>query len=441
MKLEESPLRVRPFSPGTTEDAITPFNLRLAQTFVRHSLGWLVAANVVGVWLAANLVWPQIGEAVAPLTYGRWMPLHTDWLLYGWCALPLVALLFAWVPCPDRRHAQIVSAGIVLWSAVLAVSGAYWLSGHVSGKLFLATNGARRLGLPLTIVLLWACLAANLWHAREKLKPGARWGRASCLVVLLVVPLALFWAGDEKIYPAVNPQSGGATGASLLGSTLVVLGIIGGLPWALRIKPGNQSFFRRLFLGGWLLSLGLFALIDRGDVSHHDPAAIAALATLLIWIPILPGYLRAFAWHSAPHWRHALVGWWTLLAVSGFVSFLPGFSEALKFTNGLVAHAHLAMAGFATSLVFVILQSLARDPVRHDLANSTAFFAWQTGNLLFVGTMTWLGWREAHVPGVLFHGDGVASTLYALRLLAGTVMAVTATWWFVCSRQAAYRDQ
>src|SRR3954462_8103478 len=61
------------------------------QTWVAaHSLAWLVAANMVGVLLAAMVLWPGINEWIAPLTYGRWIPLHLDWQLYGWCALPLV---------------------------------------------------------------------------------------------------------------------------------------------------------------------------------------------------------------------------------------------------------------------------------------------------------------------------------------------------------------
>ena len=36
-----------------------------------------------------------------------------------------------------------------------------------------------------------------------------------------------------------------------------------------------------------------------------------------------------------------------ICAATGFVIFLPGWSERLKFTNALVAHAHLAMAGLS----------------------------------------------------------------------------------------------
>ncbi len=59
-----------------------------------HSAAWLVAANAVGVLLAALLLLPGVNGLLAAWTYGRWMPVHMNMELYGWCSLPLVAFLF-----------------------------------------------------------------------------------------------------------------------------------------------------------------------------------------------------------------------------------------------------------------------------------------------------------------------------------------------------------
>ncbi|MGD2113822.1 MAG: hypothetical protein PVG07_02145, partial [Acidobacteriota bacterium] len=65
----------------------------LADLVTLHSLGWLAAGNLVGLLLATLLLAPGAGSALAPLTYGRWMPVHWNAQLYGWLALPLVGLL------------------------------------------------------------------------------------------------------------------------------------------------------------------------------------------------------------------------------------------------------------------------------------------------------------------------------------------------------------
>ena len=65
----------------------------LARTVRLHALGWLVAANAIGVLMAALLLWPALGDLLVPLSYGRWMALHLDWQLYGWCSVPIIGVL------------------------------------------------------------------------------------------------------------------------------------------------------------------------------------------------------------------------------------------------------------------------------------------------------------------------------------------------------------
>lgn len=89
-------------------------NPRVATAVRRHSLGWLVAANLVGLLLAVFLLWPGLNDLLAPLTYGRWVPLHLDWQLYGWCSLPLVGVLFHYYLPEDDRAAITARLGLVL---------------------------------------------------------------------------------------------------------------------------------------------------------------------------------------------------------------------------------------------------------------------------------------------------------------------------------------
>ena len=105
-------------------------------TVARYSLFWLLAANVVGVWLSWLLVYPQANDWLAPLSYGRWMPLHMDWHLYGWSSLPLLGMLM--VQYWDVSERGVAKIGLVyaLWSSALIVGAMGWLSGEVTGSLF-----------------------------------------------------------------------------------------------------------------------------------------------------------------------------------------------------------------------------------------------------------------------------------------------------------------
>ncbi len=66
-----------------------------------------------------------------------------------------------------------------------------------------------------------------------------------------------------------------------------------------------------------------------------------------------------FGWAPVSRrWLGAAFVWWCLLVLTGWLDFLPGISERVKFTNVLVAHSHLAMAGMVTSLNVALLLNL-----------------------------------------------------------------------------------
>ena len=166
----------------------------VAQAVRRHALGWLVAANLVGLWLAALLLWPRLGDATAPLSYGRWMPLHLNGQLYGWCALPLVGVLMKWILVTAHprvvTHAQVALAA---WTLALAAGGLSWLGGVTSGKLFLDWHGWARPLLPMAMLVLWTVLAAHLWWGRRDGPVGRWWAKAAVLAALVAVPPLMWW--------------------------------------------------------------------------------------------------------------------------------------------------------------------------------------------------------------------------------------------------------
>jgi cytochrome c oxidase cbb3-type subunit 1 len=398
-------------------------NPRVVTAVRRHSLGWLVAANLVGLLLAALLLWPGVNDWLAPLTYGRWVPLHLDWQLYGWCSLPLVGVLCSYYLPGDDRAAFAARWAVRLWSGALLVGGLSWLGGGAGGKLFLDWTGPARKLWAFAGLVLWLGL---LWQARRRAgTPGWAW---ALLVALGAVPLVLYWAEAPGTYPSVNPGTGGATGASLLGSTLGVVGIFGLIPWLLRRPPADQARPRWWFAAAFALSLSLYAGIGHGDVSHHRPDQIVGLGSLIIWIPLVWWYARAFQWAPASRpWLAAAFGWWALLVLSGWLIFLPEVADRVKFTNVLVAHSHLAMAGLVTSLHLAVLLNLGPGRAPH----AASFWLWQAGCILHVGALAWLGWQEAAEPALLYSQGGLADLCYGLRLVAGGAMFLASLDWLV----------
>lgn len=329
-----------------------------------HALAWLTAGCAVGLLLSILLLVPALGAALGPLTYGRWMPLHLDLLLYGWIALPLVALLFHAYQPPARAAGIAVQA----WSGSLIVGAVAWLAGETTGKQFLDWQGISGLLFLASLLVLAGVLAAGLWrHFRS--------GLAVLWLVLLLVPALLVFAASPATYPPVNPASGGPTIASLLWSTV----------------------------------------------------AIAAIFALVAYLLGAPG--RAALWACRP-WLWAFGVWGVALFVSSFPMFAPALLARVKFTNALVGHTHLAMAGMATSFAALLLATLnGGTRLGGVLGDRPAFLLWNLGNAAQVLALTAAGALEAGDPGVVFRADPAISALYTLRAVAGAAMlAATIRW-------------
>ncbi len=398
------------------------FGPTLARAVRVHALGWLALSCLVGVWLAALLVWPGLGAWTGGIGYGRWMPVHLNGLLYGWCALPLVGALLA--ACLEPRHRAAARHGRLAlygWTTSLALGAAAWLGGVTSGKPFLDWAGWARPALGVAMSLLWTVLAAHLWWSRER-AGTVRWRVAAGLVTALAaVPALMYWSAGREVYPAVNPDSGGATGTSLLGSTLGIVAVFGLLPVLLGMKRREGARGAGWFWAALAVSFGVFGLLDHGNASHHATGQFAGLGLLLLWIPALCLYGRDWAWTAgARRWVLAAGGWWTLLVAGGWLTFLPGVSEAWKFTHALVAHAHLAMAGLVTAVNFAVLDEL--DPGRPS-GGPGVFWTWQGGCAAHTALMMALGATEVERPADLFYGAGWTQWIFIGRLVAGAAMA------------------
>lgn len=397
-----------------------------------HSLAWLVFANAVGVLLATLLIFPHLNGLLGEWSYGRWVPVHINVQLYGWCSLPLVAFLFKVYEADRDGIAQGCRPALWVWSTALAVAVSSWLSGHSSGKLFLDWIGYSRVLFPLSLLSLWVMLAASFVRQWPHVASStAKLTKALGLPLLLLVPFALYFAADPNVYPPINPDTGGPTGASQLESVLIILAILLLLPFGLTRYKARRSWKNILawgvFAGEFLLCLAL----GRGDVSHHRPVQYISLGSLLVWLPLTPAYYSTFLWHpNTRRWRMAFLCWWSVLVPTGWCLFLPGVLDHFKFTDGLVAHSLLAMAGFVTSLlIFVMVQLLGEDGW---IFNRTwSFYLWQCAVAAYILLMFFAGWREGSDPAFTIVPGRLRNGLYALRLMLGVLMLAASVDWLV----------
>lgn len=418
--LEEAELRE---SQALRERAPAPSRERGIEAATVHALFWLLVASGAGLLMASLLVAPDLGRALGPLGYGRWAAVHLDLALYGWLALPLVALLLrAYGVAGSRAGAFAVHA----WSASLVAGAVSWLAGDTSGKIFLDWEGPARLFFLGAMVVLAGVLLYGLVRGAT-----IRTWKLVLWIALAGVPAAMFVATDPGVYPHVNPASGGPTGASLLLSTLGLVAILVAAP-ALSGLHRREDRRATAIVGALLAAHAAAGLaIGPGDATHRDPAQIAAVVSVVPWAWIVPRYLARFRWpEGARPWRTACLAWGFALVATGVGAFFPGILDRVKFTNALVGHAHAAMAGLATSFGALALATLnAHGRLHAVLSDRRAFVLWNAGCAVHVAALMAVGALEAADPGVLFRPSAAVSAGYVVRAAAGVAMAAAAGIW------------
>ncbi len=398
-----------------------------------HSLFWLVVANAVGVLIAILLLFPALNKQLGEWTYGRWMMVHMNLELYGWTSLPLVGFLFKVYGADRGPTANWCRPVLWLWSAALGAGAFSWLSGHSSGKLFLDWSGYTRVLFPDALQALWLLLVIALikrWRDSEEIPAAALAAKMAGLVILLAVPFVIYIASSPNSYPPVNPNTGGPTGASQLESSLAIVAILLMLPFGIAHRKPEKS---RTIAGSWLVLAAesiLCVALGRADVGHRLPAQFLSLGSILVWLPLVPAYYSAFEWRlETRRWRLAFLWWWSAMVVTGWAFLLPGVLDHFKFTDGLVGHSFVAMAGFTSSLIiFVMVQLLGEDGW---IFNRTRPFYWWHGSVIaYVLLMTASGWREGFDPTFTIAPGVERNILYALRLITGILLLAASLDWF-----------
>ena len=396
-----------------------------------HSLCWLVFANAIGVLLSVLLLFPALNRLLGEWSYGRWIIVHMNLELYGWSSLPMAGFLFKVYGADRGWLAQWCRPVLWLWSAALGVGAYSWLSGYSSGKLFLDWSGFARIFFPMAMIALWLLLAVSFTRTWKNSTLAVRGAKLLGLAILFAAPILIFSASSPSYYPAINPDTGGPTGASQLESSLMIVAILLMLPFGLTQRKARRY---KVIAIAWAIMVAEFLLcfaLGRADIRHHRPAQFLSLGSLLIWIPLTPAYYAAFAWHeNTRRWRVAFLAWWSALVLTGWVLFLPGILDHFKFTDGLVGHSLLAMAGFVSSLlIFVLVQLLGEGGWIFNQTRS--FYGWNIAVLGYVVLMSAAGWREVFDPTFTIVPGTARNMIYILRLAVGVVMLASSLDWLI----------
>ena len=350
------------------------------------------------------LLLPSLNAVLGEWTYGRWMMVHVNILLYGWCSLPMLGWLFRIYGADRGPPARWCRPVLWAWSTALVHRMRSRGSPVTPAASSFSTGPAMpRIAFPVAMLALWLLLAgltgSCLEFRAKQTMVSPRCAKIIGLAILLAVPFAIYIASSPGLYPAINPVTGGPTGESQLESSLGVVAILLIVPFGVARRKSRPPLASRVSAIVFAAEVAIVSIHEprRRQPSHalaipqpRQPARLASARTRILCNLSSGTTIRAAG---------ALLfsGGGDSSLLSGWIMFLPGVLDHFKFTDGLVGHSLVAVAGFLTALLAVVMvQLLGEDG--WILTRRWSFHMWNWSVLAYVVVMLIAGWHEGSDP-------------------------------------------
>jgi len=175
----------------------------VATRLVQFAIVWAGLAMLVGVYIAAELVFPTLDFGQPWLSFGRLRPLHTNGIIFGFGVSALMGTAFYTVQ--RTSHALLFAPKLAWiccygWQLVVLLGGLSLLSGQTSAKEYAELEWP----FDIAITILWVCFAIVFFGtvAKRTIKPiyVSNWFYGALIIVIamlhivnsLAIPVTFF---------------------------------------------------------------------------------------------------------------------------------------------------------------------------------------------------------------------------------------------------------
>src|SRR5437867_13371366 len=123
-------------APLSNAESVT-FNYKVVRQFAIMTIVWGIVGMLVGVIIAAQLLWPDLTYGIPWLSYGRLRPLHTNAVIFAFGGSALFATCYYVVQrtCQVRLFGDTLAAFTFWgWQAVIVLAAITLPLGFTTGK-------------------------------------------------------------------------------------------------------------------------------------------------------------------------------------------------------------------------------------------------------------------------------------------------------------------
>jgi len=440
-------------STPTTET----YNYKVVQQFTVMTVVWGIVGMLVGVIIAAQLVWPQLNFDIPYLTYSRLRPLHTNAVIFAFGGSALMATSFYVVQrtCQVRLFSDKLAA-FVFWGWTLVI-----LSAAITLPLGITTSKEyAELEWPIDILIavVWVAYAivffGTLMKRRVKHIYVANWFFGAFILTVAVLHIVNSLAIPVSMTKSYSVYSGTIDamvqwwyGHNAVGFFLTA-GFLGIMYYFIPKQVGKPVYSYRLSV------VHFWALISTymwAGPHHLQYTALPDWAQSLGMIFSL--ILLAPSWGGMVNGIMTLSGAWYKLRQDPILKFLvvslsfygmstfEGPMMAIKTVNALshytdwtIGHVHSGALGWVAlvsigAIYFLVPKVFGRNEMYSTKFIEMHFWISTLGIVLYIaamwiaGVMQGLMWRAMNDDGTLTYSfvESLEATYpyYMVRLLGG----------------------
>ena len=438
------------------------YNYKVVRQFAVMTVVWGIVGMLVGVLIAAQLVWPTLNFDIPWLTYGRLRPLHTNAVIFafGGCALFATCYYSVQRTCQTTLFAPKLAAFTFWgWQLVILLAAISLPLGFTTSKEYAELEWP----IDILITIVWVSYAIVFFGTLAKRKVKhiyvGNWFYGGFILVVAMLhvvnsmAMPVISGGLLKSYSAYSGATDAMVqwwyGHNAVGFFLTA-GFLGMMYYFVPKQAERPIYSYRLSIVHFWALITLY--IWAGPHHLHYTAlpdwaqSLGMVMSLILLAPSWGGMINGMmtlsgAWHklrSDPILRFLVVS----LAFYGMSTF-EGPMMSIKTVNALshytdwtVGHVHAGALGWVAmvsigSLYHLLPRLFGREQMYSVNLINTHFWMSTIGTVLYIASL-WVNgiaqglmWRAINDDGTLTYTFQEAIDLshpgFIVRLIGGTI--------------------
>ncbi len=437
----------------------TTYNYKVVRQFAFMTVVWGVVGMLVGVIIAAQLLWPALNFDVPWLSYGRLRPLHTNAVIFAFGGSALFATSYYIVQ--RTAHARLFADGLAAftfwgWQLIIVLAAITLPLGITSGKEYAELEWP----IDILIALVWVAYAVVFFGTLYKRKVAhiyvANWFFGAFIITVAVLHIVnsaampvTFWKSYSAYAGAQDAMVQWWYGHNAVGFFLTA-GFLGMMYYFIPKQVGRPVYSYRLsVVHFWAL---IFTYMWAGPHHLHYTAlpewaqSLGMVFSLILLAPSWGGMINGVmtlsgAWHKLrtdPILKFLVVSlsFYGMSTLEGPMMSIKTVNALSHYTDWTIGHVHSGALGWVGlvsmgSMYYLIPRLFGRTEMYSTQLINVHFWIATIGIVLYIaamwiaGVMQGLMWRAVGEDGTLTYSfvESVKATypFYAIRLLGGVL--------------------